>query len=172
MLMLMSFSVLLMGIVHHQSSIMQSVNLLYASAAFMGVSVVVKAIFNYLLIGIPGLNIYGAVLSTYISYLVPIVFNSQMMLKKRGLKIRIFSAIAPSILGSAVMLVPSVPCYILLSKLLGASYFANMFAFMIAAVLAVIVYFIVMVKIGGICKEDIDSISPKFSKLLGLKENK
>ncbi len=172
MLMYMSFSVLLMGVVHLQSSIMQSVNLLYVSAAFMGVSVIVKAIFNYLLIGIPGLNIYGAVLSTYISYLVPILLNNQMMIRKRGLKVRIFSTLAPSILGSAVMLVPSVPCYILLTKLMGASYFANLLAFVVAAALAIVTYFVVMVKIGGIYKEDIDSISPKISKLLGFKDKK
>lgn len=172
MLMYMSFSVLLMGIVHLQSSIMQSVNLLYASAAFMGVSVVIKAIFNYLLIGIPGLNIFGAVLSTYISYLVPIFLNNQMLIQKRGLKVRIFSTLAPSVIGSAVMLVPSVPCYILLSKLFGASYFANLISFVLAAVVAVVAYFAVMVKIGGIYKEDIDSISPKISRLLGFKDDK
>lgn len=170
MLMYMSFSVLLMGIVHLQSSIMQSVNLLYASAAFMGVSVVVKAILNYVFIGIPGLNIYGAVLSTYISYFVPILLNHQMLIRKRGLKVRILSTAAPSILGSAVMLVPSVPCYILLSKLLGASYAANLFTFVLSAGIAIVTYFAIMVKIGGICKEDVDSISPKISKILRLKD--
>lgn len=170
MLMYMSLSVLLMGIVHLQSSIMQSVNLLYASAAFMGVSVVVKALCNYIFISMPGLNIYGAVLSTYISYLVPIVLNSYVMIRSRGLRIDILSAMAPSVVGSAVMLVPSVPLYILLTKIIGASYFANLVAFGVAAVVAVVVYFVTMKAIRGICKSDVDSISPKLSQILRFKD--
>ena len=169
MLMYMSLSVLFMGIVHIQSSIMQSVNLLYISAGYMGVSVVVKAILNYILIGIPGLNIYGAVLSTYISYLIPILLNDRMLRMKRGIHINLLSVIAPSVIGSAVMLVPSIPVYIALTGLLGGSYFANLLAFGFSGCIAVVAYFITMKWIGGITKEDIDSISPKISKVLRLK---
>ena len=169
MLMYMSLSVLFMGIVHIQSSIMQSVNLLYISAAYMGVSVLAKAILNYILIGLPGLNIYGAILSTYISYLIPILLNDRMLRKKRGIKINLLQVIAPSVVSGAVMLVPSVPVYILLSNVLGSSYIANMFAFGISGAIAVIGYFVTMKKIGGISKEDVDSVSPKISKILRLK---
>lgn len=169
MLMYMSISVLFMGVVHIQSSIMQSVNLLYISAAYMGVSVVVKAILNYILIGIPALNIYGAVLSTYISYLIPIVLNDRMLRMKRGIRIHLLSVIAPSVVSSAVMLVPSIPVYILLTSLIGSSYFANLVAFGCSGVLALVAYLIAMKKLGGISKEDVDSISPRISKILRLK---
>lgn len=169
MLMYMSLSVLFMGIVHLQSSIMQSVNLLYISAGYMGISVLVKAILNYILIGIPGLHIYGAILSTYISYLIPIVLNIRILAIRRGIRIPLLSAIAPSVVGSAVMLVPSVPLYVLLTNLLGVSYFSNLFAFFVAAGVAVVAYFVTMKAIGGIDKDDVDSVSPKISKILRMK---
>ena len=58
----MALSVLLLGIVHLQSSIMQSVNLLYQATVFIGVGVLIKAVLNYVLIAIPALNIYGAII--------------------------------------------------------------------------------------------------------------
>ncbi|MBR2385631.1 MAG: hypothetical protein IKA99_08515, partial [Clostridia bacterium] len=77
--------------------------------------------------------------------------------------------IAPSVVSSAVMLVPSIPVYILLTSLIGSSYFANLVAFGCSGVLALVAYLIAMKKLGGISKEDVDSISPRISKILRLK---
>lgn len=169
-LMYMSLSVLLLGVTHLQMSIMQSVNLLYYATAFMGVSVAVKALLNFILIGIPGLNIYGAILSTYISYLIPLFLNAYVLKKERGIRIDLLKPFAAPMTASAAMLVPSVPVYLLFNGLLGriSSYFGNLFAFGLAACVAVAVYFIVLKALNGIDKSDVDSISPKLSRILRL----
>jgi stage V sporulation protein B len=164
----MAMSVVLMGIVHLQSSIMQSVNLLYQSTIFVGVGVLLKALFNYVLIGIPGLNIYGAVISTYISYLVPLVMNAISLMRHKAIKIDLFSPLLRPTIASAVMLIPSFPLYFLLNKLLSFTgvYFSNLISFAVAALVCVIVYFVTMRLIGGIVREDVESISPRLAKLL------
>lgn len=53
----MSFSVLLLGTVHLQNSIMQSVNRLFQTTVYLAISVVTKAILNYILVSIPILNV-------------------------------------------------------------------------------------------------------------------
>ncbi len=164
----MAMSVVLMGIVHLQSSIMQSVNLLYQSTIFVGIGVLLKALFNYILIGIPGLNIYGAVISTYISYLVPLVMNAISLRKRKAISINLFSPLLRPTIASAAMLVPSIPLYYIVRKLLGfaGAYFSNLAAFGLAAIVCVIVYFVVMRATGGIVKEDVESISPRLARKL------
>lgn len=167
----MAMSVLFMGVVHLQSSIMQSVNLLYQSTVFVGIGVLLKALFNYVLIGIPGLNIYGAIISTYISYLVPMILNMISLRKRKAINIKLFSPIFRPVIASSIMLIPSFPVYILLHKILGfaGEYASNLIAFTVAALICVVVYFAVMRLIGGIKKEDVDSISPRLSRKLNLK---
>ena len=168
----MALSVLFMGIVHLQSSIMQSVNLLYQSTFFVGIGVLLKALLNYILIGIPGLNIYGAVISTYASYLVPMVMNAFALRKIKGISIRLMDPMVRPVIASTAMLLPSFPAYFLLRRLLRftGAYVSNLIAFGIAALIAVAVYFVVLRFIGGLKKEDVESISPRLARKLKLKD--
>lgn len=169
----MAMSVLFMGVVHLQSSIMQSVNLLYQSTFFVGVGVLLKALLNYILIGIPALNIYGAVISTYVSYLVPLVMNAFALRKIKGINIRLLDPMVRPVIASTAMLLPSFPAYFLLKRLLSftGAYVSNLIAFGIAAVIAVVVYFVVLRFIGGLKKEDVESISPRLARKLKLKDD-
>lgn len=166
----MAMSVVFMGIVHLQSSIMQSINLLYQSTIFVGVGVLLKAILNYVLIGIPGLNIYGAVIATYVSYIVPMILNAIALLKKRKLRINLFEPLLYPTIASTVMLIPSFPLYFLLRRILKfAGYYAsNLIAFGLAAIVAVVVYYLTMRFTGGLTREDLESISPKLARKLKL----
>ena len=166
----MAMSVVFMGIVHLQSSIMQSVNLLYQSTIFVGIGVLLKAILNYALIGIPGLNIYGAVISTYVSYIVPMILNAIALRKYRSMKINLFQPMLRPIIASTVMLIPSFPIYFLLKYILGftGTYVSNLIAFVVAALAAVVAYYFTMRLSGGLTKEDIESISPKLARKLKL----
>ncbi|MBO4327578.1 MAG: oligosaccharide flippase family protein [Clostridia bacterium] len=166
----MALSVVFMGIVHLQSSIMQSVNLLYQSMIFVGVGVLLKAILNYILIGIPGLNIYGAVISTYVSYIVPMVLNAIVLIRRRAMKLDMFQPLLYPTIASTVMLIPSFPAYFLLHFILKFTdpYVSNLIAFGIAAVIAVVTYYITMRLTGGLTRSDLESISPKLARKLKL----
>lgn len=166
----MAASILLLGIVHLQSSIMQSVNLLYQATWFIGLGVLIKAVFNFILIGIPGLNIYGAVISTYLSYIVPMLLNDMVLRRKRGIRINYFRLLLRPVAASAAMIVPSYPAYMLLYAVLfrifGDNYIANLGAFAVSALIAVIVYLAVLKLTRGLTKEDAMAVSPKLAKLL------
>jgi len=160
----MSFSILLLGAVHLQSSVMQSVNELFSATLYMGIGVAIKAILNYILIAIPSLNIYGAVISTYISYIIPLILNHICLVRKRGLKIKIVDfAIIPMICGG-LMLVGSLPVYLLFHFLLGkfaGVYITETISLMMAAVVGVLVYFYAMKKTGGMDRNDFSLILPE-----------
>lgn len=168
----MSFSILFLGAVHLQSSVMQSVNMLFSATLYMGAGVVVKAILNYFLISIPSLNIYGAVIATYISYIIPLILNHRALVKHRNIKVKIFSsAILPFFCGG-IMLIGAVSAYLavnlLLSKFAG-SYITHTFSLIAAAASGVFVYFFAMRKTGGMDDEDFALILPaKIRKKLKL----
>lgn len=168
----MSFSVILMGIVHLQSSVMQSVNALFPAMITMLIGVVVKAILNFVLISFPSINIYGAIIATYISYIIPLVLNHMCLVKKRHIRLKLLSSALIPFLCSGLMLVGAVPVYMLMHWLLGnifSTYFTETFALIFAAVVGVVVYAFSMKKTGGMDSEDFALILPaKIRKKLKL----
>ena len=172
LLSLMSFSVILMGIVHLQSSIMQSVNELVSSTVNMFIGVLVKAILNFVLISIPSINIFGAVAATYISYIIPLVLNHRCLVKKRGIKLKLASGAMIPFLCSGFMLLGAIPVYLFMYwflSLFASIYFTETIALIFAAVVGIVVYAFTMKKTGGMDSEDFALILPaKIRKKLKL----
>lgn len=160
----MAFSVLLMAIVHLQSSVMQSVNQLFTATIFMGIGVVVKLIMNYVLIAIPEVNIYGAIIATYVSYLLPMVLNHIFLIKKRNIKIDHPTLILKPVLSSGVMIAGASLVYLLfdfLCEKIFNNYFTSLISMIFAGVTGVVIYFILMYKLRGIDDEDISLVFPR-----------
>lgn len=172
LLCLMSFSVILMGIVHLQSSIMQSVNDLVSAMINMFICVVIKAVLNFVLISIPSINIYGAVIATYVSYAVPLVLNHLCLVKRRNIKLKLLSTALLPFLCSGLMLVGAVPAYLFMNWLFGLFmnyYFTQTLSLVSAAVVGIVVYAFSMKKTGGMDSEDFALILPaKIRKKLKL----
>jgi len=163
LLSLMAFSVILMGIVHLQSSIMQSVNELVSAAVNMFIGVAVKAVLNFILISIPSINIFGAVAATYISYIIPLILNHRCLVKKRGIKLKLVSGAMLPFLCSGFMLIAAVPVYFVVYWLFGmfvSIYFTETIALIFAAIAGVVVYAFTMKKTGGMDSEDFALILP------------
>ena len=159
----MSFSILLLGTVHLQSSVMQSVNELFSATLFMGIGVLVKAILNYILIAIPSLNIYGAVISTYVSYIIPLILNHICLVRKRGVQIKMFRLTMIPMICGGLMLVGSMPVYLLSDFLLGkfaGTYVTETISLILAAAAGIVVYFYAMKKTGGMDSSDFSLILP------------
>ncbi len=160
----MAFSIILMAIVHLQSTVMQSVNRLFTATVFMGISVVVKAVLNYILVAVPGLNVYGAILSTYISYLIPLCLNYYVLTRKMHLKISLFRHLSSPGLAAGLMTAAAVPVFLLLQRLFGGisvAYIANALALLPAAFVGAAVYFLSLRKLGGLTDEDHKAIYPR-----------
>ena len=160
----MSFSVLLMAIVHLQSSVMQSVNQLFTSMFFMAIGVATKLILNYFLIAIPSVNIYGAIIATYISYIIPLLLNHIFLIKKRNIKIKLLRLLIAPALSSGVMITGATLVYVLFDflcdKVFG-NYLTSLISLLFAATCGVVVYFVTLYKLHGIDEDDIALVIPK-----------
>ncbi|MBE7056964.1 MAG: polysaccharide biosynthesis protein [Ruminococcaceae bacterium] len=165
LLMALSFSVILQGTVHLQSSILQSVNRLFTSTMFLLSGALIKLILSYVLAGIPSLNIYGAVISTYGSFIVPFALNQWVLNKKEKMGISVLGNLWKPCLASVFMVMVGFPMYEGISFILPQeSYFSVLISFAITVVVCVAVYVYVLMKIGGLTKEDVNEISPVLAK--------
>lgn len=168
LLTLSSLSVILLCTIHLQSSIMQAHNMMFTSSIFMCICVVIKVILNYVLVRIPGLNIYGAIISTYCSYIIPFCLNLYVMKKRTSLRFSILSAISPTILASTVAMLISYVVYGVLRLVLRtfiAGYLGYLIAFAPAALVAVVVYYLTLRLSGGLTVDEMEKISPKLPKI-------
>ena len=167
-LMTLSFSVILQGTVHLQSSILQSVNRMFTSTMFLLAGAVLRLGISYVLAAIPSINVYGAVISTYVSYAVPFLLNQWALNKKEKMNISVIGNLWKPCLASVFMVMVGFPVYYGLSSLIGmvisSIWVCTLFAFAITAVLCVAVYGYVMMKIGGITYEDVRGISPALAR--------
>lgn len=163
-----SLSVILLCTIHLQSSIMQAHNMMFTSSAFMILCVVIKAVLNYVLVRIPGLNIYGAVIATYSSYIIPLVLNNYVMKKKTKLKFSLSVALAPTAVASVISITGAYVVYALLRlvvKIVFKGYLGYLIPFVPAVLVAIIGYYYILRVTKGLSDFEIEKISPKFPKI-------
>lgn len=53
----------------------------------VGVAAVVKVVVNFILVGIPGINILGAIIGTFCFYLITVSFNLNALIKETGVRL-------------------------------------------------------------------------------------
>ena len=168
LLMLSALSVLLLCTMHLQSSILQGINKMFTSSVFLCISVIVKVILNYILIRIPSVHIFGAVISTYAAYAIPVLLNGNAI-RKAGVKIPVLRSLMPPVVASTVMVLSSYILYSILNSVIGIftkGYIGCVLAFLPAVVFAVLVYYFSMRKMGALKDSDISQISPALLRLL------
>lgn len=168
LLMLSALSVLLLCTMHLQSSILQGVNRMLTSSVFLCISVAVKAVLNAVLIRIPSVHIFGAVLSTYVAYAIPVFLNGRAI-RKAGIRIPVLRCLMPPVAASTVTVLSSYILYSLLNAVFGrliTGYFGTLITFLPAVVFAVLVYYFSMRKMGALRDSDIAQISPALLRLL------
>ncbi|MBR5060125.1 MAG: polysaccharide biosynthesis C-terminal domain-containing protein, partial [Clostridia bacterium] len=169
LLVLSSLSVILLCSIHLQSSVLQGVNKMFTSSLFMSLCVIIKAILNYFLIRIEAVNIYGAVISTYVSYLVPFVLNLIVMKKNSKIEFSVLKALAPPVVASTGAAAGGLAVYGLLRLLLRGflkGYLGYALAFVPGAVAAAAVYYFLIRKLGGLTEKDVREISPGAARIL------
>lgn len=169
LLSLSAFSVVFLCTVHLQSSVLQGVNKFYTSSAFMCLCVVLKAVLNYILIGNKDLNINGAIIATYVSYLIPLLLNLYVMKKRAKISFSIIQAIAPPVAASAVGVFAGYPVYGILRLLIRSvikGYAGYLIPILPAAAITLIGYYVALRKLGGLTSNDLNEMSPKFRSLM------
>ena len=131
--------------------------------AFFGA--IVKIIFNYFLIIIPSINVKGAVISTIACYVVASGLNFFALVKITKLKINLvdimIKPLAASLLMGAICFGVYEGCFILIDN--------NTVSTLVSVIAAMAAYFVIMIFIKGILKDDIYTL-PAGGKIVSICE--
>ena len=152
-----------------EPNMLQAVGKANVPVKSLTVGAVVKVVANYIFIGIPSININGAVIGTVLCYLIVVIYNYIALIKATKVKVNLMSVVVKPLISSVLCGVAAYCAYgisykILPQRLLHGYSFANITATLIAVVAAIIVYVISMLLIGGLAKDDI-IMMPKGEKI-------
>ncbi len=159
----------LTAIVLMQNVILQSVSQFYYVLFTLALSIIVKFTLNMTLVANPDINIYGAVISGMVAFVISLVLNHFRMRKTLKMKISMLKYALKPLLASIYMSIG-----IMLSKYVISLFidFNNLSLILGIAILLVIIgigafmYLHAIIILGGIKKADIEEISPKLLKVM------
>ncbi|MDV4150936.1 polysaccharide biosynthesis protein [Clostridium sp. AL.422] len=169
LLMFGSSLLIFMSITTIQNVILQGINKLYLIIVSASLGLLAKIIINVLLVSIPTVNIMGAVIATFISYMIPTIINHRKI--KQFFKVNIpivKQAIVPticSLLMTLVILVAKFPI-VKAAEALGGGRIVIAIATVILIGIGGIIYLYSMIYFGGIRKKDLDLVSPRLFRFL------
>ncbi|WP_288222010.1 polysaccharide biosynthesis protein [uncultured Clostridium sp.] len=169
LLMYGSTLLIFMSITTIQNVILQGINKLYLIIVSASLGLLAKIIINIVLVSIPSVNIMGAVVGTFVSFIIPTIINHRKI--KQFFKVNIpivKQAIVPticSLLMSIGILVAKFPI-IKASEALGGGRIIMAIVTLILIAVGGIIYLYTMIYFGGIRRKDLDLISPKLFKFL------
>ncbi|MGF0108018.1 putative polysaccharide biosynthesis protein [Clostridium sp. SGI.024] len=169
LLMYGSSLLIFMSITTIQNVILQGINKLYLIIVSASLGLVAKIIINVLLVSIPSVNIMGAVIATFVSFIIPTVINHKKI--KQFFKVNIpivKQAIVPTICALLMTLVIFVAKFPIIkaAEALGGGKIIYAIVTVILIGIGGVVYLYTMIYFGGIRKNDLDLFSPKLFKFL------
>jgi stage V sporulation protein B len=169
LLMYGSTLLIFMSITTIQNVILQGINKLYLIIVSASLGLLAKIIINVVLVSIPSINIMGAVIATFISYIIPTIINHRKIKEFFKVNIPIIKqAIVPticSLLMTIVILVAKFPI-IKAAEALGGGRAIIAIATILLIAIGGVIYIYSMIYFGGIRRKDLDLISPKVYKFL------
>lgn len=157
--------VILMALNQIQSTMLQGVNKFRFLLFSFSTGIAAKVIINYILVGIPGINIYGAVIGGFACYLFPVILNQMKLQKTIKIKIPLIrTAIKPTV--SAIGMSISIMITRLLLTAILPSWFMERRIFMIILtftyiMVGVVTYAYMMIFTKGIRRKEIEDMSPR-----------
>jgi stage V sporulation protein B len=164
-----SVVLILMAVVQIQTVILQSMNKLYFVLGTFSIGIIAKIIANYILVGIPDINILGVVAGNFLWFAIPMILNKIALKKALKMRIPIFRSAIKPLCASAVMAgiiyVLKTPIIILITITNESTLVKAVSTFFIIGV-AGLTYIYLMMLFGGIKKNDINSVSPRIFNYL------
>ena len=158
-----------MSITTIQNVILQGINKLYLIIVSASLGLVAKIILNVFLVSMPKININGAVIGTFVSFIIPTVINHKKITQFFKVKIPVVKqALIPticSILMSILIVVVKYPV-VKIAEFLGGGRMVIGVATLVLIAVGGVVYLYTMIYFGGIRRKDLDLISPKLFKYL------
>lgn len=164
-----SVIVIFSALVQIQTSILQGIGKLYAVTFYLVLGIIVKYIINYILVAIPSISIYGAIIGSAIGFGVPIVLNAIYMQRTLKLRINLKSYIYKPIVSSIFMAAVVYMIYNILSYMFGLilkGYLNNAISTLITIALGMLIYLYAMVLSKGINTNELDIIPSKIKRFV------
>ena len=134
------YTIFLMAISQPMTNMLQAVGKANVPVKSLTVGAVVKVVANYIFIGIPSININGAVIGTVLCYLIVVIYNYIALIKATKVKVNLMSVVVKPLISSVLCGVAAYCAYgisykILPQRLLHGYSFANITATLIAAII-------------------------------------
>jgi stage V sporulation protein B len=172
-----SYVLIIMSCVQIFSSILQGMGKLYIVTFFLIFGVIGKIIMNYIFVGIPSINILGAILGNVVYYTVPLILDNIILVKILKIKINIFKYAIKPVIASLVMSLVLYFSYnglhYLISKILSLAFnlktillISNGISVIIALMLGAYSYFYIMALIRGITANDMKILPSKINRII------
>ena len=164
-----SVVLILMAVVQIQTVILQSMNKLYFVLGTFSIGIAFKIIANYILVGMPSINILGVVAGNFLWFAIPMFLNQRALKKVLRVKIHMFRNIikplTASVIMAGVIFTLKSPALMLITITKAGIMLKGITTLLIITV-GGFVYLYIMLLLGGIKTSDIDSISPRIFNLL------
>jgi stage V sporulation protein B len=166
-----SVILVLMSMTQIQSTVLQGINKLYFVLKTFCIGIVIKIIANFILVGIPGINIYGAIIGNCLWHLVPAILNHREICSIMMMRMPILRLTIKPIFASIAMAATIYACKLPLNFLYRIMHLPlNRFVAIPVTVLLIgvggLVYIYLIIVTGGITKKDIEGVSPKILKVI------
>lgn len=149
--------VIFMSIVQIQTTILQGINKFYWVFISLLTGVLLKLIINYYLIGIPNININGAVIGSIVCFGVPMIINSLLIRRYINFKSGLIKSSIKPLIASFNMALIIVILSSLFSKI--NNEFGSLIrysVFMLYILVGIIVYFVSIVLFRYLNEDDLD----------------
>lgn len=153
-----------------QTSILQSIGKLYTSTLFMVLGVIGKIVTNYFLVGIPKINIIGAIFGNMIFFIIPLVLN--YILINRSLKVKVslglhfIKPLTASVLMGIVVYGSYLGLDIILLRAGITGYLNNAIATISSILIGIFAYLYGLALTGGITEKDLAEFPAKATRLI------
>ena len=164
-----SFILVLMTITQIQSVILQGINKFYYILLTFLIGIIFKIILNYIFVGMIDINIYGVLIGNCFWHLIPAVLNHRKICKTMKMRMSFIRLIfkplfASTVMGLALILLEKPVDF--MYKFIGPSRLTDVPITIVSVGIGVFIYAYLMILMGGIRKDDIETVSPKVMRLI------
>lgn len=163
------YTIFLISLSQPMTNMLQALGKAKIPVYSLSIGAIAKVITNYIFIGIPALNINGAVVGTVVCYTIIVVINLVALVRTTKVKLDYMSIAVKPLICSVLCGIAAYTSFGIFNTILpqitkGGHSITCAIATVIAVGLAVVVYAISMLLVNGIVKEDIIML-PKGEKI-------
>ena len=155
------------------NAVLQSIGRIHMPLVSAGIALAIQTVVLCVLILFTDLGIHSLVLCSVLYSVLIFLIDSRFICKYLKMRLRVYKVYGPPVIAAVVMGVVTKIVYELIFRggmiVLERTYFVNLIATVVSIVAAVVVYFFVLIRMGGLKRQDIVQV-PKGTAILRLLE--